>query len=1043
MSITLPAATVEIGGNVQLSARNARGDVSWSSSEPSVATVVSTGFVTAVGPGSSRITAQTATQSASTEITVPAPPAIRLAASTVSFTARAGAANPSAISVAVTNAGPGVLQGLTVDEIRYAAGQPGGWLSATLSATTATSAQSSSLQVSASVTGVTPGVYTSTIVVAAANAPNSPQNISVTFTVTAAPTIELSATTATLTAIAGGANPLASPITVTSGATDPATGLAATIAYGQPGHTGWLSATLSALSTPSVLTLQATTGARPAGTYTATITLTSPDASNAPRTVLVAFTVSEPPRLDVSATTIVFGADLAGASPASQVVQITNGGGGALSGLSTNVQYASGAGWLSAALNTTSAPTSLTLQANPAGLAAGAYIATVRISAPGASNTPRDISVTLTVSAGPLIVVAPTSLSFLSSPTTSPAPQTVVVTNGGGGALSGLSTSVQYAGTGGWLTVTLNTTTAPATLTVQPSHAGLSAGSYAATVRVNSAQASNSPVSIAVTYVVTQQPTIALSATTAAFTGVVGGGGGASPVLVNITNSGGGSLASLSANISYSSGAGWLTATLSMTTAPATLTITPTTGGLPAGSYAATVRISAPGASNTPRDISVTLTVSAGPLLVVAPSSLSFTSSTTSSPAAQLVAVTNGGGGALSGLSTSVQYAGTGGWLTATLNTSTAPATLTVQPSHAGLSAGSYTATIRVNSAQASNSPVSIAVTYVVATPPAIALSTTSAAFAAVSGAGNPAPALVSISNAGGGALTSLATSIAYASGSGWLTATLNTTTAPATLTLTPSAGALAAGTYSATVNVLSPVATNSPRSIAVTLNIASPTIGLSATSRAASAGQGNGNIAVTSVAVSNTGVGTLTGLSAALTYLSGPSTGWLTATLNSTTAPATLSLVPTAGTPAAPRALGTYTARVRITSPVAGNDPQDITITFTVGLSLANSGVFTAIGGACTACHVSGASPPNLSTAALWRSNLVDVDTKPTLRGTYPLAGTHLKRIVAGSATQSYLTYQLAGSVGAYRMPPLPTPLLSLTTRNLISNWINDGAHP
>ncbi len=830
MTITIPAATVEIGGNVQLSARNARGDVSWSSSNTSVATVVSTGFVTAVGPGNSRITAQTATQSASTEITVPAPPAIQLAASTVSFTARAGAANPSAISIAVTNAGPGVLQGLTVDEIRYAAGQPGGWLSATLSATTATSVQASSLQVSASVAGLTPGVYTSIIVVAAANAPNSPQNVGVTLTVTAAPTIELSATSATLTAIAGGANPLASAITVTSGATDPATGLAATIAYGQPGHTGWMSATLSAASTPSVLTLQAITGARPAGTYTATITLTSPDASNAPRTVLVAFTVSSPPRLDVSATTIVFGADLAGASPAAQIVQITNGGGGALNGLSTSVQYASGAGWLSAALNTTSAPASLTLQANPTGLAAGTYTATVRINAPGASNTPRDIS--------------------------------------------------------------------------------------------------------------------------------------------------------------------------------------------------------------------VTLTVSAGPLLVVSPSSLSFTSSTTSSPAAQLVAVTNGGGGALSGLSTSVQYAGTGGWLTATLNTTTAPATLTVQSSHTGLSAGSYTAMVRVNSAQASNSPVSIAVTYVVAPSAVIALSTTSTAFTTVSGAGNSASDLVTITNAGAGALSSLATSVTYASGSGWLAASLNSSTAPATLTLIATRGALALGTYSATVTVSSPAATNSPRSITVTLNVTAP-MTLSASARSASAGQGNGSVAVTPITISNVAPGTLTGLSAALTYLSGPSTGWLTATLNSTTAPATLSLVPTAGTPAAPRALGTYTARVRITSPVAGNGPQDIIITFTVGLSLANSGVFTAIGGACTACHFSGGNPPNLSTSALWRSNMVDVETKPSLRGTYPLAGTWLKRIVAGSATQSYLTYQLAGSFNAYRMPPSPTSLLSLTTRNLISTWINDGAHP
>jgi len=828
MTLTVPAATVEIGGNVQLSVRNARGDVAWSSSNPSVATVVSTGFVTAVGPGTSVISAQTATQSANTTVTVPAPPAIGLATSTASFSARAGAANPNALSIAITNAGPGTLQGLAVDEIRYATGQPGGWLSAALSATTATSAQSSSLQLSAGVTGLIPGVYTATVVIAASNAPNSPRSIGVTFTVTPAPTIELSATTAQFAAVAGAADPLSRLINVTSGATDAATGLAASIVYGQPAQSGWLAATLSATSTPSVLTLQATTGARPAGTYTATVTLTSPDASNAPRTILVTFTVSAPPRIDVSATTIVFGADLAGTNPAAQVVQITNGGGGALSGLSTSVQYASGAGWLSTTLNASTAPASLTLQASTAGLAAGSYTATVRITSPGASNSPRDINVSFTISAGPLLVVSPPSLSFTSSTTASPAPQLVAVSNGGGGALTELTTAVQYTGTPGWLTATLNATTAPATLAVQPSHTGLPSGTYTATVRVSAPQASNSPVSIVVTYVVTQLPTIALSSTSVALTEVVGGGGGASPAVVSITNSGGGSL-------------------------------------------------------------------------------------------------------------------------------------------------------------------------------------------------------------------TSLSTSILYASGAGWLTATLNTTNAPATLTITAAAGALTAGTYTATVSVLSPVATNSPRTIAVTLNIASPTIGLSATTRLASAGQGNGSTAVTPISVSNTGVGTLTGLAATITYLTGPSTDWLTASLNSTTAPATLTLVPTAGTPASPRALGTYSARVRITSPVANNSPQDITVTFVVGLSLANSGVFSTIGGSCTACHFSGGSLPNLSTAALWRSNLVGVPT--ALRGSYPLANTYPTRIVAGNATLSYLTYQLSKAAGAYGMPTATT--LPLATRNLISNWINDGAHP
>ena len=62
------------------------------------------------------------------------------------------------------------------------------------------------------------------------------------------------------------------------------------------------------------------------------------------------------------------------------------------------------------------------------------------------------------------------------------------------------------------------------------------------------------------------------------------------------------------------------------------------------------------------------------------------------------------------------------GWLTASLGGTTAPATLTLNASFAGLTAGTYTATVPVTSAVASNSPQTVAVTFVVAPPPLVSI---------------------------------------------------------------------------------------------------------------------------------------------------------------------------------------------------------------------------------------------------------------------------------------------------------------------------------
>ena len=330
---------------------------------------------------------------------------------------------------------------------------------------------------------------------------------------------------------------------------------------------------------------------------------------------------------------------------------------------------------------------------------------------------------------------------------------------------------------------------------------------------------------------VTPQPSISLSIATLDFSALEGGANPASQ-FITITNGGGGTLSGLSAGtITYGPGAsGWLqTPILSTTTAPATLTVQPVTGALAPGTYGATIPVQSGGASNSPQTLTVTFMVAASPVIALSSASLTFSAvQGAADPASQFITITNGGSGTLSGLSTGTITYGPGatGWLQAPiLNTTTAPATLTVQPVTGALTPGTYTATIPVQSGVASNSPQALTVTFTVTAPPAIALSSASLTYSATAGGGNPASQFITITNGGGGTLSGLSTgTITYGPGaSGWLQAPiLSTTTAPATLTVQPVTGALGAGTYTATIPVQSGVASNSPQTLTVTFTVAS-----------------------------------------------------------------------------------------------------------------------------------------------------------------------------------------------------------------------------
>ncbi|MEX2154971.1 MAG: BACON domain-containing carbohydrate-binding protein [Gemmatimonadaceae bacterium] len=302
-------------------------------------------------------------------------------------------------------------------------------------------------------------------------------------------------------------------------------------------------------------------------------------------------------------------------------------------------------------------------------------------------------------------------------------------------------------------------------------------------------------------------PAIGLSSAALTFTGVQGAS--IASQTITISNTGGGSL-----NWSVASSANWVTVTPAQGTGPATITVQPSTSGLTAGSLAAIITITAPGAANTPRTIAVTLTLEQAPAIGLSATTLSFSATAGgSNPANQTINITNTGGSTLNWTAAS-----NASWLTATPASGTGAATLTAAVNTSGLAAGTHNGTITIAASGASNTPRSVAVTLTLEQAPAIGLSATNLSFTGTEGGSNPANQTVNITNTGGSTLNWTAASDAT-----WLTATPASGTGAATLTAAVNISGLAAGTYNGTITISASGASNTPRTIAVTLTVAAP----------------------------------------------------------------------------------------------------------------------------------------------------------------------------------------------------------------------------
>lgn len=413
-------------------------------------------------------------------------PTIARNPSIMSFSAVQNGAAPATQALTISNNGPGTLT--------WTAASNSTWLTLN-SATSISGSNLGSVNVGVNPSGLSVGAHSGAITIIGAGATNSPQTVTVTFDITAAPTptIELSATSLSFSAIQGGSNPANRTITISNSGSG-------TLNWTASESATWLSVSPASGTGTGTVTVSTNISGMTAGSYSVPITIAATGATNAPQTVTVSLMVTAQAAIGFSPTSMGFTATQGGAAPASQALTISNTGGGTVSWTVSD-----DATWL------TPSPTSGTgsgfsmINISTTGLAAGTYSATVTINASGATNTPRTIPVTLTITAAamPTISRTPSALTFTATQGgANPANQTVTITNSGTGTLSWTASD-----NAAWLTVTPTSGTNSGAITTSVNASGLSAGTYAATITIASTGATNTPQTLAVSLTVSAATT--------------------------------------------------------------------------------------------------------------------------------------------------------------------------------------------------------------------------------------------------------------------------------------------------------------------------------------------------------------------------------------------------------------------------------------------------------------------------------------------------------------------------------------------------------
>ncbi len=435
------------------------------------------------------------------------------------------------------------------------------------------------------------------------------------------------------------------------------------------------------------------------------------------------------PVLAVKPASLVFSARQGQAPPSPQALTVT---GGNLLPLAwtADVSTDRGGTWLAVSPASGAAPTTVLVAVNPAGLSPGTYAGAINIVSSGASGSPQTISVTFNVLSTnpPAIGLSQQFLSFAAlQGGVNPPPQTISLTNTGGGTLS-FAVQTETSGGGGWLQVATSSGTAPATLTVRANAVGLGPGLYQGLITIKETSTGELRT-IAVSLLVSRAvPILQVSQTGLLFLGVEGNLT-LRPQTLLIQNRGQGVM-NWRVQASVAGAGDWLkvsptsgSSDASKPEAAPSVTVTVEPTQLRAGVFSGLLTIVADGAPNSPFVVLVLVSMQpAGsePVGIIQPAGLIFTTpSGSTAPLTQEVNVSTTGGKQLQFLA-GVRTQSGGNWLSlsptgGTLLGSTDSVKLQLTVSPAGLGSGVYVATLTVAFGTGLAQDVAIAL---VVTPP-------------------------------------------------------------------------------------------------------------------------------------------------------------------------------------------------------------------------------------------------------------------------------------------------------------------------------------
>jgi hypothetical protein len=854
-----------------------------------------------------------------------AAPVLSATPTSVNFAATAGGANPAQQNISIANNGGGTLN--------WSASKSQSWL--TLSA--ASGSAPASLGLSVATGSLTAGTYTDTVTITSAGVSGSPQTVAVTFVVSAPPVLSASPSALNFSATAGGTNPAQQSINIsnTGGGT-----LNWTAAKTQP----WLTLSAASGSAPAPLGLSVSTSGLTAGTYNDTVTITSAGVSGSPQTVAVKFVVSAASgsnsaafvRLDTTTQgnwLNNYGKDgynmeaLTAALPTYAQVSVSGAATYTWNGSTSDVralQYPSGTGHIAATWYQSSSflfDVNLTdgaqhqvafyaLDYDSAGRAqrmdvldgtTGAVLDTRTMSGFASGqymvwNLQGHVQIKLTLQGGNNVV---TSALFF---------DTAGQTTNGTGAFVKQDTTTQ----GSWLSVygaegysmTGVTASVPsyAQLTVSGAQTFTWSGGttdpralqYPSGASRIAATCYGSSFNFDLNFTDSKTHQVALYA--------MDYDNSARAETISIVDSGTG-LVLDSRSLSGFSGGKYLVWNLQ---GHVILKVVQTGGpnAVVSGLFFAGTAQTAPAILNVSSN-AATLTGVAG------------ISATT-----QGISIANTGGGSLIWTAS-----GTQSWLTLSANSGTAPSTLTIGANAGLLSAGTYTDTVTVGSSGATGSPQLIAVSLSLTAPPSLSVSPGTLSYTAVANGANPAAQGINIANTGGGTLNWTA-----AKTQPWLSLSAPSGTGAATVNASVSTSGLAVGAYTDTITISAPGALQTPKTVAVSFSVTTPTPVLSVSSSSVpfTAIAGGANPASQSIAISNAGGGTLSWTASNLH-------SWLTLSAASGTGAANLGLnVSIAGL-----AAGTYSDTVTISGGTAANSPQSVGVTLTVTAATGTAAAF------------------------------------------------------------------------------------------------------